>query len=63
MPIAEKPFNMQNNLRYSCAMLAHVYRHGKSNLYLALRRYNGSRGCPEYPNAVLAALETLEIQG
>jgi soluble lytic murein transglycosylase-like protein len=25
------------------------------NLFLALGRYNGSRGRPEYPNAVLAA--------
>jgi hypothetical protein len=31
------------------------------NLYLALGRYNGSRGRPEYPNAVLAAWKRWEL--
>ena len=31
------------------------------NLYLALGRYNGSRGKPQYPNAVLAAWKKWEF--
>lgn len=50
-----KLFNMQTNLRYGCAILRMYLDMEKGNLYLALGRYNGSRGKPEYPNAVLAA--------
>ena len=32
------------------------------NLYLALGRYNGSRGQPQYPNAVLAAWKRWQYQ-
>jgi soluble lytic murein transglycosylase-like protein len=32
------------------------------NLYLALGRYNGSRGRPEYPNAVLSAWKNWEFK-
>jgi soluble lytic murein transglycosylase-like protein len=31
------------------------------NVYLALGRYNGSRGRPEYPNAVLSAWKKWEF--
>ncbi|MGV7209456.1 lytic transglycosylase domain-containing protein [Oxalobacteraceae bacterium A2-2] len=48
-------FNMQTNLRYGCAILRMYIDMEGGNLYLALGRYNGSRGKPEYPNAVLAA--------
>lgn len=48
-------FNMQTNLRYGCAILRMYIDMEGGNLYLALGRYNGSRGRPEYPNAVLAA--------
>ena len=48
-------FNMQTNLRYGCAILRMYLDMEAGNLYLALGRYNGSRGKPEYPNAVLAA--------
>ena len=48
-------FNMQTNLRYGCSILRMYIDMEKGNLYLALGRYNGSRGKPKYPNAVLAA--------
>jgi soluble lytic murein transglycosylase-like protein len=48
-------FDMQTNLRYGCSILRMYIDMEGGNLYLALGRYNGSRGRPEYPNAVLAA--------
>ncbi|MFA9217811.1 MAG: lytic transglycosylase domain-containing protein [Sphingomonadaceae bacterium] len=48
-------FHMQTNLRYGCAILRMYIDMEAGNLYLALGRYNGSRGKPEYPNAVLSA--------
>ncbi len=50
-----KLFQMQSNLRYGCAILRMYIDLERGNLFLALGRYNGSRGRPEYPNAVLAA--------
>lgn len=50
-----KLFNMQTNLRYGCSILRMYIDMEGGNLYLALGRYNGSRGRPEYPNAVLSA--------
>ncbi len=51
-------FNAQVNLRYGCAILRHYIDREKGNLYLALGRYNGSRGQPQYPNAVRAAWDS-----
>ncbi|MYM30066.1 Transglycosylase SLT domain-containing protein [Duganella sacchari] len=48
-------FDMQTNLRYGCAILRMYIDMEAGNLFLALGRYNGSRGKPDYPNAVLAA--------
>jgi soluble lytic murein transglycosylase-like protein len=48
-------FNMQANLRYGCSILRMYLDMERGNYFLALGRYNGSRGKPEYPNAVLAA--------
>ena len=56
-----KLFNMQTNLRYGCSILRMYVDMEKGNLYLALGRYNGSRGRPEYPNAVLAAWKRWEF--
>ena len=50
-----KLFQMQTNLRYGCSILRMYVDMEHGNLYLALGRYNGSRGQPAYPNAVLAA--------
>ena len=52
---ASKLFQMQTNLRFGCVILRHYLEREKGNMYLALGRYNGSRGKPQYPNAVFAA--------
>ena len=52
---AGKLFHMQTNLRFGCVILRHYLEREKGNMYLALGRYNGSRGKPQYPNAVFAA--------
>ncbi|MFZ6772061.1 lytic transglycosylase domain-containing protein [Undibacterium sp. SXout7W] len=59
---AKKLFQMQTNLRYGCAILRMYIDMEGGNLYLALGRYNGSRGRPEYPNAVLANWKNWEYQ-
>ena len=48
-------FHLQTNLRFGCTILRHYVDRDKGDLFLALGRYNGSRGKPEYPNAVLGA--------
>ena len=52
---AAKLFHMQTNLRFGCVILRHYLEREKGDLFTALGRYNGSRGRPEYPNAVLAS--------
>ena len=47
-------FHMQTNLRFGCVILRHYLGLERGDLFLALGRYNGSRGRPEYPNAVMA---------
>jgi soluble lytic murein transglycosylase-like protein len=47
-------FHMQTNLRFGCVILRHYLDIERGDLFMALGRYNGSRGRPEYPNAVLA---------
>jgi soluble lytic murein transglycosylase-like protein len=53
-----KLFHMQTNLRYGCSILRMYIDMEGGNLFLALGRYNGSRGLPEYPRAVEAAWRT-----
>lgn len=48
-------FHMQTNLRFGCVILRHYLERERGDLYLALGRYNGSRGRSEYPNAVFGA--------
>jgi soluble lytic murein transglycosylase-like protein len=55
-------FDMQTNLRYGCSILRMYIDMERGNLFLALGRYNGSRGRPEYPNAVLAAWKKWEYK-
>ncbi len=55
-----KLFHMQTNLRYGCSILRLYLDMEKGNLYMALGRYNGSRGRPDYPNAVLASWKKWE---
>jgi soluble lytic murein transglycosylase-like protein len=50
-------FNLRTNLRYGCTILRHYVDIESGDLYRALGRYNGSLGRPEYPNAVLAAMD------
>jgi soluble lytic murein transglycosylase-like protein len=52
---ASKLFHMQTNLRFGCVILRHYIERERGDLFLALGRYNGSRGKPAYPNAVFAA--------
>ncbi len=48
-------FHMQTNLRFGCVILRHYLDTENGDLFLALGRYNGSRGQRPYPDAVLAA--------
>ncbi len=50
-----KLFHMQTNLRFGCVILRHYIERERGNLFMALGRYNGSRGKPQYPDAVFAA--------
>ena len=50
-----KLFHMQTNLRFGCVILRHYLDRENGNLFMALGRYNGSRGKAEYPNVVFAA--------
>jgi len=52
---AGRLFHMQTNLRFGCVILRHYVERERGDLFLALGRYNGSRGRPEYPNAVFGA--------
>ncbi len=48
-------FQMQTNLRFGCVILRHYLDTERGDLFLALGRYNGSRGQSAYPQAVLGA--------
>jgi soluble lytic murein transglycosylase-like protein len=52
---ASKLFHMQTNLRFGCVILRHYIDQERGDLFMALGRYNGSRGQPQYPKAVFAA--------
>jgi soluble lytic murein transglycosylase-like protein len=59
---ASKLFHMQTNLRFGCVILRHYLDREKGDLFMALGRYNGSRGKPQYPNAVLAAKKNWDFK-
>jgi soluble lytic murein transglycosylase-like protein len=48
-------FHMQTNLRFGCVILRHYLDRERGNAFMALGRYNGSRGKAVYPDAVQAA--------
>ncbi len=50
-----KLFHMQTNLRFGCVILRHYLDRERGDLFLALGRYNGSRGKAPYPTMVLGA--------
>ncbi len=52
---AGRLFHMQTNLRFGCVILRHYLDIEKGDLFMALGRYNGSRGKAQYPQAVLDA--------
>ena len=54
-------FHLQTNLRFGCVILRHYLDTEKGDLFLALGRYNGSRGQRAYPDAVLAARRAWEL--
>ena len=56
-------FHMQTNLRYGCSILRLYIDMERGDLFLGLGRYNGSRGRPEYPNAVQNAWKQWELKG
>ena len=58
---AGKLFHMQTNLRFGCVILRHYLDRENGDLFLALGRYNGSRGKAPYPNAVLGARRLWEF--
>ena len=58
---ASQLFHMQTNLRFGCVILRHYLDREKGDLFLALGRYNGSRGKAPYPNAVLGAKKAWEF--
>jgi len=60
---AAKLFHMQTNLRFGCVILRHYLDRERGELFMALGRYNGSRGQAPYPNAVLAASKQWAMAG
>ena len=48
-------FDMRTNIRMGCVILRHYLDLEKGDTFMALGRYNGSRGRAEYPDAVYAA--------
>lgn len=50
-------FNGQTNIRYGCTILKYYLQLEHGDLFLALGRYNGSRGQSAYPDAVFTALK------
>ena len=57
-----KLFHMQTNLRFGCVILRHYIERERGEMFMALGRYNGSRGKPQYPNAVFAASRHWEFR-
>jgi soluble lytic murein transglycosylase-like protein len=60
---ASKLFHMQTNIRFGCVILRHYLDRERGDMFMALGRYNGSRGKAAYPDAVLAAKQKWEFVG
>jgi soluble lytic murein transglycosylase-like protein len=56
-------FHLQTNLRFGCVILRHYLGMERGDLFMALGRYNGSRGRPEYPELVFGARRRWEFRG
>jgi soluble lytic murein transglycosylase-like protein len=48
-------FHMQTNLRFGCVILRHYLDQERGDTFMALGRYNGSRGQSFYPQTVMEA--------
>ncbi|CAG1019744.1 hypothetical protein BURC_04656 [Burkholderiaceae bacterium] len=55
-------FHMQTNLRFGCVILRHYLDIERGDLFMALGRYNGSRGKPDYPRLVFGARKYWEYR-
>jgi len=58
---ARSLFHLQTNLRFGCVILRHYLDRERGDLFMALGRYNGSRGKAEYPNLVFGARRAWDI--
>lgn len=52
---AKRLFHMQTNIRFGCVILRHYLDMERGDLFMALGRYNGSRGRATYPDLVFGA--------
>ena len=57
---AARLFLMQINLRFGCVILRHYLDVERGDLFMALGRYNGSRGQAAYPDMVMGARKRWE---
>ena len=55
-------FHLQINLRFGCTILRHYLEREKGDVFLALGRYNGSRGRAEYPDMVFGARRQWRVE-
>jgi soluble lytic murein transglycosylase-like protein len=55
-------FHLQTNLRFGCVILRHYLDRERGDLFMALGRYNGSRGKAEYPDMVFGARRVWDIK-
>ena len=58
---ASRLFHLQTNLRFGCVILRHYLATERGDMFMALGRYNGSRGRAEYPNLVFGARRAWEM--
>ena len=58
---ARRLFHLQTNLRFGCVILRHYLERERGDLFMALGRYNGSRGKEAYPQAVFSATRQWEF--
>ncbi len=54
-------FHLQTNLRFGCVILRHYLDRERGDMFMALGRYNGSRGRPQYPDLVYGARRAWDI--
>lgn len=55
-------FHLQTNLRFGCVILRHYLDRERGDLFMALGRYNGSRGKAPYPRLVFGARQRWEYE-